>query len=246
MFHCEIKRSTSRIRWVCSKERNRLPASELCCLFTQRTANSSRYMTLTDIERNNFRFDAVSSVYVATPTDLSCDLELTLINGTSPSPSKDSLTSSSAPNPSSTDCAKPTEGVTGSCEATESPAPCRLRNRISADPIDRRFCTYLQRGSDSNHASSQLSELRISATLRINRLRRDRVMSSVRSGRSSSTASSAELHNPVVKNRTPDSCPARRRSLRPPVRGQRSVRCEACRCRIPFRAAEVRSATRHR
>ncbi len=44
------------------------------------TINFER-ITLTDIERNNFRFDAVSSVYVATPTDLSCDLELTLMNG---------------------------------------------------------------------------------------------------------------------------------------------------------------------
>ncbi|MBB1158130.1 hypothetical protein [Amycolatopsis dendrobii] len=39
------------------------------------------HMTNTEIERNNFRFDAVSSVYVAKPTALSCDLELTLMNG---------------------------------------------------------------------------------------------------------------------------------------------------------------------
>ncbi|WP_083715611.1 hypothetical protein [Amycolatopsis keratiniphila] len=45
------------------------------------TSIDFEHMTLTDIERNNFRFDAVSSVYVATPTDLSCDLELTLMNG---------------------------------------------------------------------------------------------------------------------------------------------------------------------
>jgi len=45
------------------------------------TSIDFEHMTLTDIERNNFRFDAVSSVYVATPTDLSCELELTLMNG---------------------------------------------------------------------------------------------------------------------------------------------------------------------
>ncbi|MEU6643510.1 hypothetical protein ABZ863_13295 [Saccharomonospora sp. NPDC046836] len=45
------------------------------------TSIDFEHMALTDIERNNFRFDAVSSVYVATPTDLSCELELTLMNG---------------------------------------------------------------------------------------------------------------------------------------------------------------------
>ncbi|WP_091295876.1 hypothetical protein [Amycolatopsis xylanica] len=39
------------------------------------------HIKLVYLERTNFRFDAVSSVHVVTPTELSCNLALTLMNG---------------------------------------------------------------------------------------------------------------------------------------------------------------------